>query len=120
MVGLPTIRRHEYMITNKLEYEMKAKIIKALAHPSRLMMVDALSEGEKCVCELTELVGADISTVSKHLSVMKNAGIVDDRKVGLQVFYRLRVPCIIKFFSCIEAVMKEDAKTKEQIISCVG
>lgn len=108
------------MNTNKLEYEAKAKIIKALAHPSRLMMVDALAEGEKCVCELRELVGADLSTVSKHLSVMKNAGIVDDRKVGQQVYYRLRVPCIIKFFGCIEAVMREDIKCKEQIVSgCV-
>jgi len=107
------------MSTNKLEYDMKAKIIKALAHPSRLMMVDALAEGEKCVCELRELVGADISTVSKHLSVMKNAGIVDDRKVGQQVFYRLRVPCIIKFFGCVEAVMREDIKAREQFVSSV-
>lgn len=107
------------MITNRLEYEMRAKVIKALAHPSRLMMVDALAEGERCVCELTELVGADISTVSKHLSVMKNAGIVDDRKVGQQVFYRLRVPCIIKFFGCVEAVLREDMKAREQLVSCV-
>ena len=104
------------MSTNRLEYEMKAKIIKALAHPSRLMMVEALAEGEKCVCDLTELVGADISTVSKHLSVMKNAGIVDDRKAGQQVFYRLRVPCIIKFFGCVEAVMREDIRTREQCL----
>lgn len=105
------------MNINKLEYDMKANVIKALAHPSRLMMVDALAEGERCVCELRELVGADISTVSKHLSVMKNAGIVDDRKVGQQVFYRLRVPCIIKFLGCVEAVIKEDLKVKEQVIS---
>lgn len=105
------------MSNSKLEYEAKAKIIKALAHPSRLMMVDALAEGEKCVCELRELVRADLSTVSKHLSVMKNAGIVDDRKAGQQVFYRLRVPCIIKFFGCVEAVLREDLKCKEQIIS---
>ena len=108
------------MSTNKPEYEMKAKIIKALAHPSRLMMVDALAEGEKCVCDLRDLVGADISTVSKHLSVMKNAGIVEDRKVGQQVFYRLRVPCIIKFFGCVEAVMREDIRTREQALSSTG
>lgn len=107
----------EFMSTSRREYEMKAKVIKALAHPSRLMMVDALSEGEKCVCELRDLVGSDISTVSKHLSVMRNAGIVDDRKAGQQVFYRLRVPCIIKFLECVEAVMLEDIKTREQVIS---
>ncbi|MEN6305808.1 MAG: metalloregulator ArsR/SmtB family transcription factor [Armatimonadia bacterium] len=89
------------------EYKQKAKIIKAMGHPSRLMMIDALAESEKCVCELRELVGSDMSTVSKHLSVLRNAGLVTDRKQGLQVFYALRVPCITKFFGCVEAVMTE-------------
>lgn len=87
-------------------YKERAAIIKAMAHPSRLMMIDALAEGEKCVCDLQQLVGADLSTVSKHLSVMKSAGIVTDRKEGLKVFYRLRVPCVLRFFDCVEAVMR--------------
>jgi DNA-binding transcriptional ArsR family regulator len=87
-------------------YRARAEIIKAMAHPSRLAMIDALAEGELCVCELQRIVGSDMSTVSKHLSVMRNAGIVDDRKCGLQVFYRLRVPCIVQFFGCVEAVMQ--------------
>ena len=95
-------------------YELRAKIIKAMAHPSRLMMIDALGKGEMCVCELTELVGADISTVSKHLSLMKNAGIVTDRKAGQQVFYSLRIPCILNFFGCVEAVMKSNAEYLKQ------
>ncbi len=86
-------------------YQLKAQIIKAMGHPSRLMMIDALAQGEMCVCDLQRLMGSDISTVSKHLSVMKNAGIVQDRKVGSQVFYSLRVPCIMQFFGCVEAVM---------------
>lgn len=57
------------------------------------------------VCELRELVGSDISTVSKHLSVMKQAGTVDDRKVGRQVYCSLPCPCIRSFFGCVEAVM---------------
>ena len=76
-----------------------------MAHPSRLMMIDALASGEMCVCDLQRVVGSDMSTVSKHLTVMKSAGIVQDRKVGQQVFYSLRVPCIIQFFGCVEAVM---------------
>jgi len=88
-------------------YKRKAQVIKALAHPSRLMMVDALAGGERCVCELQQLVGADLSTVSRHLTVMKNAGIVTDRKEGLKVFYRLRVPCVMKFFECVDAVMRD-------------
>jgi DNA-binding transcriptional ArsR family regulator len=103
------------MISRRV-YEERAKIIKALAHPSRLIMVDALVEGEKCVCELRELVGLDISTVSKHLALMKEAGIVEDRKAGLQVFYRLRCPCIVSFFGCVEAVMKSNAEQKMKLV----
>jgi len=91
-------------------YKQKATIIKAMAHPSRLMMIDALAEGERCVCELQQLVGADLSTVSKHLSVMKSAGIVTDRKEGLKVFYRLRVPCVLRFFDCVEAVLQSNSE----------
>ncbi|MGE4298626.1 MAG: ArsR/SmtB family transcription factor [Desulfovibrionaceae bacterium] len=87
-------------------YEARARVMKAMAHPSRLMMVDALSHGERCVCDLTELVGHDISTVSKHLALLKQAGIVVDEKRGKQVFYRLRVPCVLNFFQCLESVVR--------------
>ena len=86
--------------------ERRAGILKALALPSRLMMVDELAGGERCVCELQELVGADMSTVSKHLSVLKNAGLVASEKRGLQVFYTLLSPCVMNFFSCIESVIE--------------
>ena len=86
------------------KYEARAGILKALAHPTRLFVVDELSKGERCVCELTEMIGADISTVSKHLSVLKQAGILQDEKRGLQVWYSLRVPCILNFLGCVEDV----------------
>jgi len=91
-------------------YEARAKIIKAMAHPTRLFMVDVLSKGERCVCELRDMVGADISTVSKHLSVLKAAGIVEDDKRGLQVWYSLKVPCILKFFGCVEDVLRANGQ----------
>ena len=100
-------------MTTQEVYKHKAQIIKAMGHPSRLMMIDALAEGEKCVCELQQIVGSDMSTVSKHLSVLRNAGLVDDRKQGLQVFYSLRVPCIMNFFGCVNAVMEERAQAAE-------
>jgi len=92
------------------KYDARAKIIKAMAHPSRLFIVDELSKGEKCVCVLTEMIGADISTVSKHLSVLKAAGIVQDDKRGSQVFYKLKTPCILNFMSCVEGVIKKTAE----------
>ncbi len=91
-------------------YESRAKIIKALAHPARLLIVDELSHGKKCVCKLREMIGSDISTVSKHLAVLKNAGILIDEKTGNQVFYSLKCPCILQFFSCIENVIRTNAR----------
>jgi ArsR family transcriptional regulator len=74
--------------------------------PTRMFIVDELSRvSERCVCEFTEMVGADISTVSKHLAILKNAGLVSDEKRGNQVYYRLRVPCIVEFFQCVESVL---------------
>jgi len=90
----------------KDKFEERAKVIKAMAHPSRLMMIDELSRGERCVCHLQALVGADMSTVSKHLSVLKKAGIVEDERRGKNIYYRLRVPCVLNFFSCIESVLE--------------
>lgn len=92
-------------VKNQIKYQARAKIMRALAHPTRLFIVDEISEHEKCVCELTEMIGADISTVSKHLRVLKEAGIVSDEKRGLQVFYKLRVPCIMGIFGCVEGVL---------------
>jgi len=92
------------MTYNKQHCAERARIIKALAHPVRLFFVEELARQERCVCELTDMVGFDISTVSKHLSVLKNAGIVIDDKRGNQVFYQLLTPCILDFLGCIEAV----------------
>ena len=85
-------------------FEARARIMKAMAHPTRLFIVDELSKGERCVCELRDMVGADISTVSKHLALLKTAGIVADDKRGLQVFYRLETPCVLGFFECVQQV----------------
>ena len=100
------------------KYEARAKIIKALAHPARLMIVDELAEqGERCVCELTELVGTDMSTVSRHLSQLKNAGLVVDEKRGTMVYYRLRVKCLTNFFSCVEAVLEQNAAEHRELFN---
>ena len=97
-------------------FDARAKIIKAMAHPTRLFIVDELSRGERCVCELTEMVGADTSTVSKHLSILKNAGIVRDEKRGAQVFYTLRLTCALNFLGCVESVLKANAIDQMQLM----
>jgi ArsR family transcriptional regulator len=93
------------------KYRTEARIIKALAHATRLFIVDELARGERSVRELTDLVGVEMPTVSRHLGVLKKAGILADDKRGLQVFYRLRVPCVLDFFKCVEAVQRNDCKS---------
>jgi DNA-binding transcriptional ArsR family regulator len=94
----------------------RAKIFKALAHPSRLFILEQLAEGERCVCDLTDMIGADISTISKHLSVLKSAGVIHAEKRGLQVFYRLKMPCILRFFECVGEVVQANAKEQWDIV----
>ncbi|MGA7391577.1 MAG: metalloregulator ArsR/SmtB family transcription factor [Terrimicrobiaceae bacterium] len=92
------------MTARKARSELRAQVVKALAHPSRIVIAEALIDGEQCVCELTALVGADMSTVSKHLSIMKAAGLVEVEKRGLNVFYRLRCQCLGDFFRCVDTI----------------
>ena len=96
--------------------QTKASIIKALAHPVRLALVEVLGRGEKCVCELVEAVDAERTSVSKHLAILKNAGIISDRRKGVSIFYRLEVPCILRFLDCIDAVVESNVKKVEEHI----
>jgi len=95
-------------MTTKTQERLKAqaRVLKALAHPTRLLLVEELARKAKCVCELTDAAGLDISTVSKHLSLLRNAGIVEHEKRGLKVFYSLRTQAVLNFFQCVESVRK--------------
>lgn len=98
-------------------YEARATILKALAHPTRLFIVDELARsGERCVCELTEMVGSDMSTVSRHLALLRNAGIIEDDKRGTTVYYRVRCPCVTDFFDCVETVLRRNMKDQQRIL----
>ena len=100
------------------KHEAWAKIIKAMAHPTRLFIIEELNQGERCVGELTEMIGADTSTVSKHLSVLKNAGLVFDEKRANSIYYKLRCPCIIDFMDCVEEVLSANAREHNDILKC--
>ena len=95
----------------------RANVFKALAHPSRLLIVEELARKTHCVCELTEMIGADMSTVSKHLSVLKGAGIILDEKRGLQVYYRLKMPCVLRFFDCVGEVIETNVKEQWELVN---
>ena len=96
--------------------QSRARVIKALGHPTRMYIVARLAGGEASVGDLTAAVGADVSTVSKHLSLLKAAGLLADRKTGNKVLYSLVCPCVMQFIHCIDEVIVENA---ERGLSCV-
>lgn len=98
-------------------YERRARIAKALAHPTRLLLVDELRDGPRCVCELQAVVGADMSTVSKHLALLRESGIIGDERRGNMVFYALRASCLPNFLACLENLARENA---ERHMAAVG
>ena len=95
-----------------VRFEAQAQIMKTLAHPTRLFIVHELAKTEKCVCELTQMVGADTSTISKHLSIMKNAGIVGFEKRGTSIYYSLKMKCVLNFFTCVNEVLKKKVEAQ--------
>ena len=99
-----------------LLFQKQAEIAKAIAHPLRIAILDFLKDGEQCVCDIAEHIGSERSNVSRHLSVMVGAGVLQCHKEGLKVIYTLKTPCILKFFSCITAVLKQQVKDSEKLL----
>jgi len=102
-----------------LLFEKQAQIAKALAHPLRMAVIDFLQDGERCVCDIAEHLGAERSNVSRHLSVMVRAGVLSCRKDGLKVFYTLRTPCVADFLSCVIRVLKQQARDNEKLLAAL-
>jgi ArsR family transcriptional regulator len=101
-------------------FEKQAEIAQAMAHPLRLEIIDFLKDGEQCVCDIAEHIGAERSNVSRHLSLMVAAGVLEHRKEGLKVIYRLKCLCILDFFTCISGVLKNEAKENSQLLKAIG
>ena len=96
----------------QLRLNARAAVLKALAHPTRLWLLEQIQQQERCVCNLTDGINADISTVSKHLSILKQVGIVSSRRDGKQIYYRLETPCLLKMVGCVETVLEKTPKHK--------
>ena len=100
----------------KRMFKLMARVISAAGHEIRLAILDYLKDGEKCVCDIAEHVGANRSNVSRHLSVMLNAGLVEQRKDGLRMMYSLRTPCILNITQCVAEVLQDRARQTREIL----
>lgn len=99
------------------DYSIQAAVADALGNANRLMILDALAEGEMCVCEIVAMLGCDQSTTSRHLALLRNVGIVESRREGARVYYRLACPCVTKFFDCIEEVISGRLSRQRKLLA---
>lgn len=98
------------------EAQVRARIIKALAHPVRLMIVDILRQGDRSFSYLNEKFDLDKSTISKHLSVLRDVGIVSSRKIKKEMIYKLEIPCVTEFFECSTKVLRHYIERHKAVV----
>lgn len=97
-------------------YKLKTNVVKALANPVRLMIIDCLRDGEKCVCEIVNQLKEEQSNISKSLGILKSNGLIKDRKEGLNVYYRLNLCCINEFFCCLDNIISENLNQQKELV----
>ena len=108
----PTVMRLNCPDRERMQ-QAKADILKAVAHPVRLSIVEMLGKGERCACDICDVFPCDRTTVSKHLAVLRSLGVIEDRKEGLRVLYRLRMTCLLPFLACLERVVRSGTRECE-------
>ena len=95
----------------------KSDILKALAHPTRLNILESLREGERCVCEIIDIVDTEQSNTSQHLAVLKKMGILTSRKDGLKVIYRIKHDEILEILDTLENLLKSQIEENYAILN---
>lgn len=100
-------------------YQMKAEIIQAVSHPIRLAVIEYLGKDEKCVCDIVDHVDAQRSNVSRHLALMLKAGVLECRKEGLKVFYRIKTPCILGFLACVDKALRQRVQAEAALLKAM-
>jgi ArsR family transcriptional regulator len=97
------------------EFQARARVMKALSSPVRLKIVDELSRGERCMCELQPMFPMNKSTLSRHVTALKQVGIVSEHREGVRCFLKLETPCILNIFDCTRGVIRAEAKRHAEL-----
>jgi DNA-binding transcriptional ArsR family regulator len=100
-------------------YERQAEIAKSIAHPLRMAVLDYLKDGPQCVCDIAKVAGSERSNISKHLSIMVSAGVLESQKKGLQVIYKVRTPCVVESVACLTRCLRENALAEQKLLKLV-
>ena len=101
---------------NHQQAAARAEVLKTLAHPVRILIVDELSRGERCACEILPRAGVDVSVLSRHIAQLRRAGIVSERRDGVRRILTLECPCILQALTCTVGVLKSRLRTQARAL----
>ncbi len=99
--------------------DFRADILKALAQPTRLKIIDFLRDGERCVCEIFPAIGEEQSNTSRHLNMMLAAGVLSRRKDGLKIYYAIKSPEILEVVDTVTLIVKQEAAGRHELLKAV-
>ncbi len=97
--------------------EMKAEILKVLAQPTRLKILETLRNGEKCICEIVPAINGEQSNVSRHISLMEKAHLVTTHKEGVRVMVKVKDPVVFEILDMVRTILRKRMKEQERILS---
>lgn len=96
--------------------DFRAEILKALAQPTRLKIMDFLRDGERCVCEIFPAIGEEQSNTSRHLNMMLAANVLSRRKDGLKIYYAIKHPEIIEVMDIVTLIVREEIGGRHKLL----
>lgn len=98
---------------------LESDFLKAISQPTRLKISYFLKEGEKCACEIIPEMGEDQSTISRHLNHLKDSGILDSRREGVSVYYRIKDKRVFDLLSLVDVMIRAQVKEKAKMVKVI-
>jgi ArsR family transcriptional regulator len=96
--------------------ELKAEVLKALAQPTRLKILELLRNGERCICEIVPAINGEQSNISRHISLMQKSHLVTTRKDGVKVMVKVRDPKIFEILDSVSLLLKKQIQETGKLI----
>lgn len=96
-----------------------ADILKAMAQPTRLKIIEFLRDGERCVCEIFPAIDEEQSNTSRHLNLMQSCGILRRRKEGVKIFYALKYPEVLEIVGLASMILKKEISGRSEMLKAV-
>jgi DNA-binding transcriptional ArsR family regulator len=97
--------------------ELKAEVLKALAQPTRLKILELLRNGERCICEIVPAINGEQSNISKHISLMQKSHLITTRKDGVKVMVNVKDPRVFEILDKVSAILKNQMKEQERLLA---